>query len=220
MPTQIPLTVLDQILQTKSSPETIVVLLNEAEVTYTKRQRDLPAKKKYPCWMICPICGEVFWRTPAWSKRVRVALCGKECLATWRSQDRERRKLMQRIASMGRAGWTDKSKESYRQKMSGPNNPAWKGGVTYFKTKGNYKGVKYVRCPEEFLGMARKDNYVMEHRLIVAQHLGRCLKRSEVVHHIDHDPTNNDPANLMLFSSNTAHKRYEAHGEPTPLWQL
>jgi hypothetical protein len=40
-------------------------------------------------------------------------------------------------------------------------NPAWKGGVTYFKTHGNYIGVKYVRCPEEYLVMARKDGYVM-----------------------------------------------------------
>jgi hypothetical protein len=68
--------------------------------------------------------------------------------------------------------------------------------------------------------MARKDGYVMEHRLIVAQHLGRPLKRTEVVHHIDHDPTNNDPANLMLFPSNSVHKKYEATGKPEPLWRL
>ena len=91
---------------------------------------------------------------------------------------------------------------------------------TYWRKHGNYPPIKYVRCPADFLPMARKDGYIMEHRLIVAQLLGRYLKRSEVVHHIDHDPTNNDPANLMLFSSNTAHKKYEATGQPAPLWQL
>jgi len=104
--------------------------------------------------------------------------------------------------------------------MTGSNNPAWKGGVTYFRTHGNYQGVKYVRCPEEYRSMSRKDGYVMEHRLIVAQHLSRCLKRSEVVHHIDHDPTNNSLDNLMLFASNSEHKKYEAMGQPPPIWQL
>jgi hypothetical protein len=103
--------------------------------------------------------------------------------------------------------------------MRGENNPAWKGGVTYFRKHGNYKPIKYVRCPLEFVAMARKDGYVMEHRLIVAQELGRCLLRSEVVHHINHDPQDNRLGNLMLFSSNTAHKKYEHHGEPQPLWQ-
>jgi len=106
--------------------------------------------------------------------------------------------------------------------MSGPNNPGWKGGVTYFRKKGNYGTykIKYVRCPEEFMGMARKDGYIMEHRLLVAQSLGRLLKRSEVVHHKDHNPENNDLSNLMLFASNSQHKKYEATGSPPPLWRL
>jgi hypothetical protein len=61
----------------------------------------------------------------------------------------------------------------------------------------------------EFLSMARADGYVMEHRLLMAMIVRRPLKRSEVVHHIDHDPSNNDPENLMLFRSNGAHKRFE-----------
>jgi hypothetical protein len=88
-------------------------------------------------------------------------------------------------------------------------NPAWKGGVTYFKTHGNYKGVKYMRCPAEYLVMARKDGYVMEHRLIVAQHLNRPLLRTEVIHHINHDPTDNRLQNLMLFKTNQEHKLHE-----------
>ena len=31
--------------------------------------------------------------------------------------------------------------------------------------------------------MARKDGYIMEHRLLVAKAMGRLLKRTEVVHH-------------------------------------
>ena len=96
-------------------------------------------------------------------------------------------------------------------KLTREKNPAWKGGVTYFRKHGNYKPIKYVRCPEEYLSMARKDGYVMEHRLIMAQMVGRPLLRAEVVHHADHDPQNNSPTNLELWPSNQSHKLHE-HG--------
>jgi len=67
--------------------------------------------------------------------------------------------------------------------------------------------------------MARKDGYIMEHRLIVAKAMGRILKRREVVHHINHDPQDNRPKNLQLFASNQDHKLYEHHGTPAPIWQ-
>ena len=60
--------------------------------------------------------------------------------------------------------------------------------------------------------MARKDGYIMEHRLVMAQCVGRLLSRTEAVHHIDSNPSNNDPNNLMLFRSNGAHKRFEGMG--------
>ena len=93
--------------------------------------------------------------------------------------------------------------------LMGEKNPAWKGGVTYWRKHGNYKPIKYVRCPAEFLAMARKDGYIMEHRLVMAKSLGRNLLRTEVVHHINHDPHDNRLENLELFASNGEHKRVE-----------
>ena len=162
----------------------------------------------------CAVCGKQVWKPKAWLKRVSVPTCSRQCNGVLRGE------AWKKHASKGRENWTEESKQSYLEKMTGEKNPAWKGGVTYFKTHGNYVGVKYVRCPEEYRGMARKDGYVMEHRLIVAQHIGRLLPRTEVVHHKNHDPSNNSPENLMLFASNQAHKKYEATGQPEPLWQL
>lgn len=151
----------------------------------------------------CQTCGKSVVRRAAALKRSATVFCSCRCNGI------ERAKELVKHSHKGRAAWTEASLMSYRNKMSGPNNPAWKGGVTYFKTHGNYQGIKYVRCPAEYATMARKDGYVMEHRLIVAMQLNRPLKRTEVVHHKDHNPRNNSPDNLQLFPSNQAHKSAE-----------
>lgn len=164
---------------------------------------------------MCEMCGRTF--TPK-SRKSFQRRCSRECYGRWRAEDPQTNAHLRRIATKGRQGWTAASRRSYRKKMSGPGNPAWKGGVTYFRKHGSYASVKYVRCPPEFKAMSRKDGYVMEHRLLVAQEISRPLARQETVHHEDHDPTNNDLSNLMLFESNQAHKLYEAHGSPLPIW--
>ena len=57
--------------------------------------------------------------------------------------------------------------------------------------------------------MARQDGYIMEHRLLMASHLGRMLTRTEVVHHKNHDPQDNTIENLELFANNSEHKKVE-----------
>lgn len=267
MKSAIPPTEYNRIVQTKSSPKTIAALLNEAEDTYSDEPLHWNAKRRYPFWktcqmcgkpfpthngtqairnkycgrecinkaiseansggkppserdgmvkLTCPICETVFYRARSHAERSEENFCSRKCAGVRRGQE------WKEHARKGRAAWDEEAERSFSEKMSGENNPAWKGGVTYFSKKGNYGKykIKYVRCPDEFSEMARKDGYVMEHRLIVAQHLGRSLKRSEVVHHKDHNPENNDPHNLMLFASNSQHKKYETQGRPAPLWQL
>lgn len=154
-------------------------------------------------WHKCPICGKMFYLSPSVDAKATEHFCSRQCNGVRRGQE------WATYGHLGRAGWTAASQESANQKMSGVLNPAWKGGVTYFKTHGNYKMVKYVRCPKAYLPMARKDGYVMEHRLIMAIALGRCLKRIEVVHHRNHDPKDNRLENLELFPNNQAHKAAE-----------
>lgn len=57
------------------------------------------------------------------------------------------------------------------------------------------------------------DGFVYEHRLVAERKIGRPLKPGEVVHHIDHVRSNNDPNNLIIFASDEDHRRYHSYGE-------
>ena len=52
-----------------------------------------------------------------------------------------------------------------------------------------------------------------EHRVIAERLLGRSLTRREVVHHIDENPKNNDPSNLMIITQGQ-HMREHGLGVP------
>lgn len=55
-------------------------------------------------------------------------------------------------------------------------------------------------CPR---GKGRKThNYVLEHRLVMARHLGRPLHPWETVHHVDGNRANNRLSNLQLLRGN------------------
>ena len=87
--------------------------------------------------------------------------------------------------------------------------------MTIWRKKGNYPPIKYVRAPDWAKPMARKDGYVMEHRLLMAKLIGRLLSRAEVVHHRNHDPQDNIIGNLELWPTNRDHKLWE-HGRFAP----
>jgi hypothetical protein len=66
-------------------------------------------------------------------------------------------------------------------------------------------GYLLVHCPEypkATKGNGRvKRGYVLEHRLIMANHLGRVLRDDENIHHINGDKTDNRIDNLELTNS-------------------
>lgn len=82
--------------------------------------------------------------------------------------------------------------------------PRWKGGK-----KIRRDGYSFVIAPDDHPhpSYVKKSGlrYILEHRLVMERHLGRYLDPSEVVHHIDENPLNNDVANLRLFATQREH---------------
>ena len=81
----------------------------------------------------------------------------------------------------------------------GWKHPNWKGGRII--TSDGYVAI-CVPNSDKFHPMVGRrikyGGYVLEHRLVMAKHLGRCLKSHEVVHHLDSNRTNNELDNLHL----------------------
>jgi endogenous inhibitor of DNA gyrase (YacG/DUF329 family) len=83
----------------------------------------------------------------------------------------------------------------------GEKNPAWKGGR--FVTNGRV----YVFAP----GHPRNHHgHVFEHIIVAERALGHYLPEKAQVHHIDKNPVNNRPDNLVICQSDGYHKLLHA----------
>jgi hypothetical protein len=79
----------------------------------------------------------------------------------------------------------------------GERSPKWKGGIR-FLNNGGYVMVYSREFPE--MNTANSGScYVLEHRLVMAQYLGRPLARHETIHHRNGDRADNRLENLELW---------------------
>jgi len=74
----------------------------------------------------------------------------------------------------------------------------------------SFKTGKYISQGKVYVRMmdhpdAINGGYVLEHRLVAEQALGKPLPRGSVVHHIDGDSTNNVPSNFVLCENQAYH---------------
>jgi hypothetical protein len=63
------------------------------------------------------------------------------------------------------------------------------------------KGFTIDQGYKKIRDMSRKTGYIMEHRVIMEQHLGRKLTDNENVHHINGDRSDNRIENLELWNT-------------------
>lgn len=64
-------------------------------------------------------------------------------------------------------------------------------------------GYRRVYLPKH--PMAKSNGYVMEHRLVMAHHIGRQLTSEETIHHKNGDKLDNRIENLELWVGNHSH---------------
>jgi len=81
-----------------------------------------------------------------------------------------------------------------RTHLQGTRHPRWKGGALVMR------GYRYVWIDTDhaYASMRQSQGYVAEHRLLMAESLGRPLAAHETVHHINGDRGDNRLENLQL----------------------
>ena len=95
---------------------------------------------------------------------------------------------------------TQKEKEKIRKGMMGTAN-GWKCGRVG-------DGCGYIKLYKSNHPDKDVKGYIKEHRYIMEKHIGRRLKKTEQVHHINGIKDDNRIENLLLFPKNSLHVIY------------
>lgn len=181
-----------------------------------KEYETFPSIKPKYCSMKC--AGEAKKR----GQFVACAQCGKEF---WKFKSKPDRRYCSRSCAITARNLTD-ANPAYHRDITGENNPMY--GVKrcgtdnpmYGRRKDKapqWNGGRKIRKDGYILVIARDDHpypaytkpsgtkYILEHRRVVEQSLGRYLEPQEVVHHIDGNPSNNQIDNLQIFTNQIEH---------------
>lgn len=121
--------------------------------------------------------------------------------------------------------FTKEIREKLSAQKIGNKNPNWKGGITRIAqeirknrknlipglhtNKGGYREILSPNHP-----FAGKDGFMKEHRLVMEKHIGRYLKKEEVVHHINGIKNDNRIENLVLCASEKEHRKFHKFNNP------
>lgn len=167
-------------------------------------------KASHPSTKLCPECG-----------RKQGALSGIDNSREWRRASELGKSLAKdsifykdACSLCGTALW-------HRRRDIGKrvcNECHKKLSVHFGKSHGMWDGGRHLRKDgymevsltpgSPYYSMLNKGGRVLEHRLVMAQYLGRCLSPQEVVHHINRNRQDNRIENLELLPKQSIHLTY------------
>jgi hypothetical protein len=151
----------------------------------------------------CIVCGTNFPKPYTtskadWKKRL---YCSRKCFGKDFSEQRKVEveclacgKTFRRKHFAAKYCSSECAKGRYKDKQ-GEKHWAWKGGRHV-----DASGYVHVTLTDDhrFAGMRRNGRMVFEHRLVMAEHLGRPLRSNETVHHLNGKRDDNRIENLEL----------------------
>lgn len=149
-----------------------------AQVGEIASGKDIGLSKGRWIYATCPQCGKPRWRILRDYRKNPDGLC-KSCFARVLGNRNQGR----RFAERGKGRYINRG--GYVEVRIRPNSLCF--GMSH------YKVPKFAKTPN---GSA----YVLEHRLVMAEYLGRPLSRLEHVHHINGNKLDNRIENLLLVS--------------------
>jgi hypothetical protein len=82
--------------------------------------------------------------------------------------------------------------------------------VGYISTSNGYKCIQVKGHPHQ-----NNKGYVLEHRWVVEQEIGRFLTTEEIIHHIDRNKKNNHISNLVIMTRQEHIKLHWREGNPS-----
>ena len=165
----------------RHSPETE---FKKGTIPWNKGLRGFLAGEKSGNWnggKITSKCKKCKKNVKSWPCRIK-KYCSKKC----RYSDRE---LYKKIVK----------KRSWYKRPFGEKHTNWKGGR--YIDKSGYVKIRKLKHPK-----VTHNGYIFEHRLVMEEHLGRFLKKGEVVHHLNGIKDDNRIKNLKLMKD-SEHKK-------------
>ena len=135
--------------------------------------------------LTCERCGKAYERYTSQAATSR--FCSRDCLQRW---------LDANVRTKHKAPWLTKLNQE-------PGRNAYISRSTAAKRSRIARAKKEPRKYKKLRGRH-------EHRIVAERVIGRSLSSDELIHHVDEDQRNNDPANLDIGITRRMHQRIHA----------